>query len=68
MNIGEEIRRIRKAKAMTIEDLALASGISENAIGYIERGVSDPRYTVALDLLDTMGMQIKITQKEKSKC
>lgn len=68
MNIGEEIRRFRKANHMTVEDLSLAAGISTNTIGNIERNVTDPRFTIALDLLDTMGMQIKITQKEKSKC
>ena len=68
MNIGEEIRRYRKANKMTVEDLSLTAGISTNTIGNIERGITDPRFTIALDLLDTMGMQIKITQKEKSKC
>lgn len=67
MDIGAEIRRYRKEKAMTVEDLAFASGISTNTIGNIERCVTDPRFTIALDLLDTMGLQIKITEKEKQR-
>lgn len=65
MDIGRAIREQRRARHMTLEDLSYDAGISVNTIGKIERGLEDPRFTIVLDLLDTMGMQIKITQKEK---
>jgi len=40
--LGGEIRRIRKAKGYTQAQLAEMTGLSDNYIGYIERGKQPP--------------------------
>ena len=41
-NLGREIRRIRKVKGYTQAQLAEMTGLSDNYIGYIERGKQPP--------------------------
>lgn len=40
--IAEKIRRIRKEKGMSQEELALKAGLNRAYVGYIERGERNP--------------------------
>lgn len=42
MNIGENIRKFRKSKKMTLKELGTKVGLSEQAIGQYERGERQP--------------------------
>lgn len=56
MNIGENIRKIRKNKKLTLKELGLKVELSEQAVGQYERGDRTPsieilnRIAIALDI------------------
>lgn len=52
MNVGENIRKIRKAKGLTMKDLGKNIGISEQGIGNYERGDRKPDFVI-LDAIAT---------------
>ena len=41
-NVSRNLKRIRKAREMSLEDVAKQTGISKSMLGQIERGVSTP--------------------------
>ncbi|HBD95930.1 MAG TPA: XRE family transcriptional regulator [Spirochaetia bacterium] len=43
LKIGKRIIQLREEKGITSEKLAFISGVSKNALRYIERNLSDPR-------------------------
>ena len=46
MNIGENIRNIRKKKNLTLKDLGNIINLSEQAIGQYERGERQPNISI----------------------
>lgn len=63
MNIGEEIRRLRKAYGWTVEQLALESDCTITQVSRIERGLTSPKMETVERLLGAMGMKLTITEK-----
>lgn len=56
MNIGENIRKIRKAKGMTMKELGQKIDISEQGVGNYERGDRQPNIDILIKIskaLDT---------------
>lgn len=45
-SVGEAVRRLRKAKGMTLQELASASGVSVGMLSQVERNLSSPSVRV----------------------
>jgi transcriptional regulator with XRE-family HTH domain len=52
--IATEIRRLRKAKALSLEQLAGAAGVSKSIISKVERGEATPTTTVLARLAEAL--------------
>lgn len=64
IELGELIKTRRKALKIDQRTLALLAGVGLNTIVAVERGEGNPKISTILSLLDTMGLQIKITLKD----
>ncbi len=62
--LGELIKNRRKALKIDQRTLALLAGVGLNTVVAVERGEGNPKISTILSLLDTMGLQIKITLKD----
>lgn len=62
--LGELIKTRRKALKIDQQTLALLAGVGLNTVVAVERGEGNPKMSTILSLLDTMGLQIKITLKD----
>ena len=60
MSIGDEIKRIRKAKGLTQRQLAKISGISNASISRWESGQNEPTYFDAECLINALGCRLEI--------
>ena len=60
MSIGDEIKRIRKAKGLTQRQLAKISGISNASISRWESGQNEPTYFDAECLILALGCRLEI--------
>lgn len=56
-NIGANIRKIRKAKGMTIESLAFESGLNPKYV----QGVEKARYNISVVNLQKIADSLKVT-------
>jgi transcriptional regulator with XRE-family HTH domain len=56
VKFGQEVRRRRKAKGLTIEQLAGASGLTPNYIGTIEKNQRDPSLSTVQALAKGFGV------------
>lgn len=56
--IGENIRKIRKAKKMTMKELGEKIGVSEQAIGNYERGDREPTIDVLIKISDALEVSL----------
>lgn len=56
---GQHIRRLRKAKGWSQEDLAHEADLHRTHIGMIERGEQNVTFLVFLKLADTLGVHIR---------
>lgn len=54
--LGAAIRRLRKREGMTIEELALRSGLDTTAVSRVERGVADPVWSTVRRLGKALGV------------
>ncbi|MEN3045906.1 MAG: helix-turn-helix domain-containing protein [Candidatus Hydrothermales bacterium] len=54
--IGEKIRKLRKADGITLSELALRSGITKSALSQIERGKITPTISTFKNILDALGL------------
>ena len=54
--VGENIKRIRKAKKLSMERLAAESGVSRSMLGQIERGEANP----SVALLGKLASALKV--------
>lgn len=56
--LGEELRGLRKAHGLTLQELADASGRSVSFISKIERGLARPSITALQDIAEAMSVPI----------
>ncbi len=56
--LGSEIRNLRKARELTLEQLSVACGRSVSFLSKIERGVSRPSLTALQDIAEALSVQI----------
>ena len=63
--IGERIRNARKRAKLSQTELGRRVGYSMNGIGKIERGESDPKFSVLLNIADVLDIQIEGIVREK---
>lgn len=63
MNIGEEIRRQRKIRKMSIEKLSLETDVSFSTIAFTEQGRTDPRLSTVNRILEAMGLRLVIEKE-----
>ena len=54
MSIGQRLKEARIAKQMTQEDLAKAAGVTKGAIGNYETGVSSPKDSILIRLMEIL--------------
>ena len=62
--LGYIIKTRRKALKIDQHTLALLAGVGINTVVAVERGDGNPKISTILSLLDTMGLQIKVTLKD----
>ena len=62
-SIGERIKQRRKMLNITQEQLADIAEVGINTLTKIERDEGNPTLKVLLNVLDTLGLEIKITIK-----
>ena len=62
--MGNVIKTRRKALKIDQQTLALLAGVGLNTVVAVERGEGNPKISTILSLLDTMGLQIKVTLKD----
>jgi transcriptional regulator with XRE-family HTH domain len=55
---GSELRELRRARSMTLAELALASGLSVGHLSQIERGVSQPSVKALQSLARALGVTV----------
>ena len=56
MSIGQRLKEARLARQITQEDLAKMVGVTKGAIGNYETGVSSPKETILVKLMDVLGI------------
>lgn len=62
--LGELMKTRRKELKIDQRTLALLAGVGLNTVVSVERGEGNPKISTILSLLDTMGLQIKVTLKD----
>lgn len=62
--MGYVIKTRRNALKIDQQTLALLAGVGLNTVVAVERGEGNPKISTILSLLDTMGLQIKVTLKD----
>ena len=62
--LGYVIKTRRKALKIDQQTLALLAGVGLNTVVAVERGEGNPKISTILSLLDTIGLQIKVTLKD----
>lgn len=58
VQLGEDLRGLRRAQGLTLEDLATASGKSVSFISKIERGQARPSVTTLQELAGALGVPV----------
>jgi transcriptional regulator with XRE-family HTH domain len=54
VSLGSELRQVRKARKLTLKQVALETGISTSHLSAIERGATNPSLEVVRGLADTL--------------
>jgi transcriptional regulator with XRE-family HTH domain len=61
IEIGEEIRKVRKARQLTQNEIAKALGMSRTTIGQIESGaIQDIGVRKLIRILEFLGLELRI--------
>ena len=58
LKIASKIRKLRKEKSWTVEELAEKAGLSKSSLNYIERGISDPKLSSLFNISKAFGLSI----------
>lgn len=71
MKIGSKIRRLRKLRGLTIEELANKADLTKGFISQLERDLTVPSVTTLKQVLDVLGVQLSsffsdISEREKN--
>ena len=71
MKIGAKIRRLRKLRGLTIEELADNANLTKGFISQLERDLTVPSVSTLKQILDVLGIQLSaffsdITEREKN--
>lgn len=64
IELGELIKARRKSLKIDQRTLALLAGVGLNTVVAVERGEGNPKISTIISILDTIGLQIKITLKD----
>ena len=56
--LGEAVRRIRKERELTQDELHAASGVHRNHISALERGALNPSYRTILRVADALDVPL----------
>jgi transcriptional regulator with XRE-family HTH domain len=56
IRFGEQLRRVREQRRLTVVDLAGRSNISPTRVAKLEAGLTDPRFDVLVALSDGLGV------------
>ena len=67
MEIGEKIRRLRIEKQLTQEELANRCELSKGFISQVENDLTSPSIATLIDILDTLGTDLKEFFSDSSK-
>ena len=63
-NIGENIKKIRKDRNLTIDALSADAGVSKGMISEIERGIRNPSITVLWKIANSLKMPLNYFLKQ----
>lgn len=63
-NIGENLKRIRKSRKLTIDELSLDAVVSKSMISEIERGIRNPSITVLWNLANSLKVPLNYFLKD----
>lgn len=63
-NIGENLKRIRKSRKLTIDELSLDAVVSKSMISEIERGIRNPSITVLWNLANSLKVSLNYFLKD----
>ena len=58
LKIASKIRKLRKEKSWTVEELAEKAGLSKSSLNYIERGISDPKLSSLFNISKALGLSV----------
>jgi len=56
---GETLKRLRVKRGLTQLELAERTGMSENAIAYLERGEREPLFRTAILIADALEVSVR---------
>ncbi|MBC8158087.1 MAG: helix-turn-helix transcriptional regulator, partial [Alphaproteobacteria bacterium] len=54
-NVGEFVRKLRRSRGLTLEDLAEGSGVSKSMLSQIERNKTNPTLATVWRLCECLG-------------
>lgn len=66
INIGNNIKEIRKSRGLTIDKLSSESGVSKSMISEIERGVRNPSINILWSIANTLKTPLNYILKENN--
>lgn len=68
-DLGQAIRRLRRARKLTIETLAFAAKMHPTYLSGIERGVRNPTWTKLCGLTEALGVTVsQLTRQAEDEC
>ena len=57
-NVGEFVRKLRRSRNLTLEDLAAGSGVSKSMLSQIERNKTNPTLATVWRLCECLGVSV----------
>ncbi len=60
VNIGEQVRELRASRGMTLQVLALETGLSIHTLSMVERGKTSPSVSSLYRIADVLGVSITV--------
>lgn len=58
VQLGARLMRLRRARGLSVEELAARAGVAKGNLSEIERGLRDPRYTTLVALAGALGVPL----------